>query len=152
MSILPARCWAIRRFNARLSGYGTLGYSWGSLGSASADADANTTLLGFGGRYAFEDLNRGLFAAADLNAGWIDYSSTRRLNGGLGTATGDTHGQLVGGTLRLGYVSPLDFASIEYAIGTRLTHLRMDAFQKAAASWRSTLTASVKITPAVLPM
>ena len=121
------------RFNAQLSGYGTLGYSWGSLGSASADADANTTLLGFGGRYAFEDLNRGLFAAADLNAGWIDYSSTRRLNSGLGTATGDTHGQLVGGTLRLGYVSPLDFASVEYAVGTRLTHLRMDAFRESGS-------------------
>ncbi|MEE7533802.1 tyrosine-protein phosphatase [Klebsiella huaxiensis] len=122
-----------QRVNSQFSGYGTLGYSWGSLGSANADADANTTLLGFGGRYAFEDLNHGLFAAADLNAGWIDYSSTRRMSGGLGTATGDTHGQLFGGTLRLGYVSPLDFASVEYSVGTRLTHLRMDAFRESGS-------------------
>lgn len=121
------------RVNSQFSGYGTLGYSWGSLASANADADANTTLLGIGGRYAFEDLNHGFFAAADLNAGWIDYSSTRRMNGGLGTAIGDTHGQLVGGTLRLGYVSPLDFASIEYSVGTRLTHLRMDAFHESGS-------------------
>lgn len=122
-----------QRVNSQFSGYGTVGHSWGSLGSANADADANTTLLGIGGRYAFENLNRGLFAAADLNAGWIDYSSTRRMSGGLGTATGDTHGQLFGGTLRLGYVSPLDFASVEYSVGTRLTHLRMDAFRESGS-------------------
>lgn len=119
-----------QRVNARLSAYGTVGYSRGSLGSANAEADANTTLLGTGARYAFEDLTHGPFAAADLNAGWVDYSSTRRLGGGLGTASGDTHGQIVGGTLRLGYVSPFDVVSIESSIGTRLTHLRMDAFHE----------------------
>ncbi len=122
-----------QRVNSQFSGYGTLGYSWGSLGSANAEADANTTVLGIGGRYAFKDLNHGLFAAGDLNAGWIDYSSTRRMNGGLGSTTGDTHGQLVGGTLRLGYVSPFDFASVEYSVGTRLTHLRMDAFDESGS-------------------
>jgi hypothetical protein len=30
-------------------------------------------------------------------------------------------------------VSPLDFASVEYAIGTRLTHLRMDAFHESGS-------------------
>lgn len=122
-----------QRVNSQLSGYGTLGYSRGSLGSANANADANTTLLGIGGRYAFTDLNRGVFAAADLNAGWIDYSSTRRMNGGLGTAAGDTDGQRIGGTLRLGYVSPFDFASVEYSVGGRLTHLRMNAFQESGS-------------------
>ncbi|MFQ9623830.1 MAG: autotransporter outer membrane beta-barrel domain-containing protein [Enterobacteriaceae bacterium] len=32
-----------------------------------------------------------------------------------------------------GYVSPLDFASVEYAVGTRLTHLRMDAFRESGS-------------------
>ncbi|MEF3099187.1 tyrosine-protein phosphatase [Raoultella terrigena] len=122
-----------QRVTSRLSGYGTLGYSWGSVGSANAEADANTTLLGAGARYAFEDLSHGPFAAADLNAGWVDYSSTRRLGGGLGNATGDTHGQLFGGTLRLGYVSPFDFVSVESSIGTRLTHLQMDAFHESGS-------------------
>lgn len=122
-----------QRVNAQLSAYGTVGYSWGSLSSANAEADANTTLVGIGTRYAFEDLAHGSFAAADLNAGWVDYSSTRRLNGGLGTASGDTHGQVVGGTLRLGYVSAFEAVSVESSIGTRLTHLRMDAFHESGS-------------------
>lgn len=122
-----------QRVNAQLSAYGTVGYSWGSLSSANAEADANTTLVGIGTRYAFEDLAHGPFAAADLNAGWVDYSSTRRLNGGLGTASGDTHGQVVGGTLRLGYVSAFEAISVESSIGTRLTHLRMDAFHESGS-------------------
>lgn len=122
-----------QRVNAQLSAYGTVGYSWGSLSSANAEADANTTLVGIGTRYAFEDLAHGPFAAADLNAGWVDYSSTRRLNGGLGTASGDTHGQVVGGTLRLGYVSAFEAVSVESSIGTRLTHLRMDAFHESGS-------------------
>lgn len=119
------------RVNSQLSGYGTLGYSWGSL--ASASADANTILLGMGGRYAFDNLNHGFFASADINTGWIDYSSTRRMNGGLGTASGDTHGLLVGGALRLGYVNSLELASVEYSVGTRLTHLRMDSFHESGS-------------------
>lgn len=122
-----------QRVNAQLSAYGTVGYSWGSLSSANAEADANTTLVGIGTRYAFEDLAHGPFAAADLNAGWVDYSSTRRLNGGLGTASGDTHGQVVGGTLRLGYVSAFEAVSVESSIGTRLTHLHMDAFHESGS-------------------
>lgn len=119
-----------QRVNAQVSGYGTVGYSRGTLGSAGAEADARTTLLGTGIRYAFRDLAQGPFAAADLNAGWVDYSSTRRLDGGLGTASGDSKGQLFGGTLRLGYVSQSDIADIEMSAGTRLTHLRMDGFRE----------------------
>ncbi|QHM77951.1 Tyrosine-protein phosphatase [Mixta theicola] len=119
-----------QRVNARLSGYGALGYSWGSLGSAGAEADANTTMLGAGARYAFEDLSYGPFAAADINAGWVDYSSTRRLGGGLGTAAGDTHGQLFSGALRVGYVSQHEMFSVETSVGARLTHLHMDGFRE----------------------
>ena len=121
------------RFNSQFSGYGTAGYSWGSLGSADADADANTTLLGVGARYAFQDLAYGPFVAADLNAGWVDYSSTRSLGGGLGTASGDTSGQLYGGTLRLGYVSRFDLLSVESSLGSRLTHLRLDGFRESGS-------------------
>jgi protein-tyrosine phosphatase len=119
-----------QRVNAQLSGYGTLGYSWGSLGSAGAEADANTTILGAGARYAFEDLAYGPFAAADIHAGWVAYSSTRRLGGGLGTASGDTHGQLFGGALRLGYVNQYEMLSIESSVGARLTHLHMNGFRE----------------------
>lgn len=118
------------RSNNQLSSYATVGYSKGSLGSAGASADANTTQFGIGTRYAFQTLSSGLFTAADLNAGWVDYSSKRRLNAGLGTVSGDTNGQLFGGTLRLGYVSQFEGINVETSFGTRLTHLKMDSFHE----------------------
>ena len=119
-----------QRFSGQLSGYGTFGYSDGSIGGAGGDVDANVTLLGLGARLGFTSLEAGPFVSADLNAGWVDYSSKRELGGGLGTARGDTHGQILGGTLRLGYVQTTDGLSLEPSIGARVAHLNLDGFKE----------------------
>lgn len=54
-------------------------------------------------RYGFSSMERGLFVDANASAGYVDYTSKRELGGGLGTAKGDSHGNLTGATLALGY-------------------------------------------------
>lgn len=119
-----------RRVDAQLSGYGAIGYSHGSIGSAGAEAKTRTDLLGLGARYAFTDLAQGPFVSADLLAGRVDYRSDRALYNGLGRATADADGYLVDGALRVGYLRPFTFGSVEAALGTRLTHLRLDALKE----------------------
>ncbi|WP_337065062.1 tyrosine-protein phosphatase [Rouxiella badensis] len=119
-----------QRFNSRVSGYGTFGYDRGSVGAAGGEVKTNLTFVGAGGRLAFNNLDAGAFLAADVNAGWVNDNGKRQLGGGLGTAWGDTEGQLVGGTLRLGYASDLGWVRVEPSVGGRVSYLKLDAFQE----------------------
>lgn len=119
-----------QRFSERLSGYAAFGYSRGSIGGAGGEVDTDLTLGTLGLRYAPGGLERGLFLAADASAGWIDYHSKRELGGGLGTAKGDTHGNLASAGLALGYRMPSAGLTLEPSLGVRVSRLELADFDE----------------------
>jgi len=119
-----------QRFSENLSAHGGIGYSRGSVGGAGGEADTDYTFLSAGARFAPNGLEQGLFVDADANAGWLDYDSKRDLGGGLGTAKGDSHGNLYGLTLALGYRVPVSEVILEPSLGVRFSHLNLNGFQE----------------------
>ena len=119
-----------QRFSEQVSARGGIGYSKGSVGGAGGEADTDFTFLDLGARYGFTSLERGLFVDANLSAGYLDYDSKRDLGGGLGSAKGDTHGNLSGATLALGYRMPLNTVILEPSLGVRVSRLDLSGFQE----------------------
>jgi len=119
-----------QRFSEQLSARGGIGYSKGTVGAAGGEADTDFTFLDLGARYGFTSLERGLFADANLSAGYVDYDSKRDLGGGLGSAKGDTHGKLSGATLALGYRLPMNDMVLEPSLGVRVSRLDLSGFQE----------------------
>ncbi|WP_435608345.1 tyrosine-protein phosphatase [Pseudomonas knackmussii] len=119
-----------QRFSDQLSATAGFGYSRGSVGGAGGEVDTDLTFLRAGARFAPDSLEQGLFVDADLSAGWLDYDSKRELGGGLGTAKGDTHGTLSGGSASLGYRIPVKDAILEPSLGVRISHLDLSGFQE----------------------
>jgi protein tyrosine/serine phosphatase len=119
-----------QRFSEQLSGHAGLGYSKGNVGGAGGEADTDLTFFSMGARFAPEGLERGLFVDANASAGYIDYHSQRDLGGGLGTAKGDSHGNLTGATLALGYRVPVSGVILEPSLGVRISHLDLSGFQE----------------------
>lgn len=119
-----------QRFSEQLSARGGIGYSKGSVGGAGGEADTDFTFLDLGARYGFTSLERGLFVDANLSAGYVDYDSKRDLGGGLGSAKGDTHGNLSGATLALGYRMPMNTVILEPSLGVRVSRLDLSGFQE----------------------
>lgn len=119
-----------QRFSEQFSARGGIGYSKGSVGGAGGEADTDFTFLDLGARYGFTSLERGLFVDANLSAGYVDYDSKRDLGGGLGSAKGDTHGNLSGATLALGYRMPLNTVILEPSLGVRVSRLDLSGFQE----------------------
>jgi protein tyrosine/serine phosphatase len=119
---------ATQRFSEQLSARGGFGYSKGSVGGAGGEADTDFTFLNVGARYGFTSLEQGLFLDANASAGYIDYDSKRDLGGGLGTAKGDTHGNLTGATVALGYRAPVNGMTFEPSLGLRISHLDLNGF------------------------
>ncbi len=117
-----------QRFSEQLSARGGFGYSKGSVGGAGGEADTDFTFLNVGARYGFTSLEQGLFLDANASAGYIDYDSKRDLGGGLGTAKGDTHGNLTGATVALGYRAPINGMTFEPSLGLRISHLDLNGF------------------------
>ncbi|MBP4000291.1 tyrosine-protein phosphatase [Pseudomonas koreensis] len=119
-----------QRFSEQFSARGGIGYSKGSVGGAGGEADTDFTFLDLGARYGFTSLERGLFVDANISAGYVDYDSKRDLGGGLGSAKGDTHGNLNGATLALGYRMPLNTVILEPSLGVRISRLDLSGFQE----------------------
>ncbi|MFJ5283033.1 tyrosine-protein phosphatase [Pseudomonas sp. NPDC088429] len=117
-----------QRFSEQLSARGGFGYSKGTVGGAGGEADTDFTFLNVGARYGFTSLEQGLFLDANASAGYIDYDSKRDLGGGLGSANGDTHGNLTGATLALGYRAPVNGMVFEPSLGFRVSHLDLNGF------------------------
>jgi protein tyrosine/serine phosphatase/uncharacterized protein YhjY with autotransporter beta-barrel domain len=117
-----------QRFSEQLSARGGFGYSKGTVGGAGGEADTDFTFLNVGARYGFTSLEQGLFLDANASAGYIDYDSKRDLGGGLGTAKGDTHGNLTGATVALGYRAPINGMTFEPSLGLRISHLDLNGF------------------------
>lgn len=119
-----------QRFSEQLSARGGFGYSKGTIGGAGGEADTDFTFFNIGARYGVTSLERGLFVDANASAGYIDYDSKRELGGGLGTARGDTHGNLTGATLALGYRIPVSGVVWEPSFGFRVSHLDLGGFKE----------------------
>ncbi|WP_448695084.1 tyrosine-protein phosphatase [Pseudomonas moraviensis] len=119
-----------QRFSEQLSARAGFGYSKGSVGGAGGEADTDFTFLNLGARYGLTSLERGVFVDASASAGYVDYDSKRELGGGLGTAKGDTHGNLTGATLALGYRAPLSGVIVEPSLGFRVSHLDLQGFKE----------------------
>ncbi|WP_282357782.1 tyrosine-protein phosphatase [Pseudomonas sp. PS01303] len=119
-----------QRFSEQLSARGGFGYSKGTVGGAGGEADTDFTFLNVGARYGFTSLEQGLFLDANASAGYIDYDSKRDLGGGLGSAKGDTHGNLTGATLALGYRAPVNGMVFEPSLGFRVSHLDLNGFKE----------------------
>ncbi|WP_159814784.1 tyrosine-protein phosphatase [Pseudomonas sp. 18058] len=119
-----------QRFSEQLSARGGFGYSKGTVGGAGGEADTDFTFLNVGARYGFTSLEQGLFLDANASAGYVDYDSKRDLGGGLGSAKGDTHGNLTGATLALGYRAPVNGMVFEPSLGFRVSHLDLNGFKE----------------------
>ncbi len=119
-----------QRFSDQLSGHVGFGYSRGTVGAAGGEVDTDLTFLNAGARFAPNGLERGVFVAADASAGWVDYDSKRQLGGGLGSARGDTHGNLSSASLALGYRLPTTGVTLEPSLGMRVSHLNLDGFNE----------------------
>nr|WP_294971466.1 tyrosine-protein phosphatase [uncultured Pseudomonas sp.] len=121
---------ATHRFSDNLSARVGAGYSWGSLGSAGADADADLALLTLGARWAPDDLSQGLYADLRLDAGWIDYDGKRDLGNGLGIAKGDGNGSFYAATGLLGYRLHVGGLDLEPSISLRSARVKLDDFHE----------------------
>lgn len=119
-----------QRFSEQLSAHAGFGYSRGNVGGAGGEVDTDLTFFSVGARFAPGSLEHGLFVSADANAGWLDYDSKRELGGGLGTAKGDSHGNLSGASLALGYRLPVNAMIVEPSLGVRISHLDVSGFQE----------------------
>ncbi|MCF5705506.1 tyrosine-protein phosphatase [Pseudomonas syringae] len=119
-----------QRFSEQLSARGGFGYSKGTVGGAGGEADTDFTFLNVGTRYGFTSLEQGLFLDANASAGYIDYDSKRDLGGGLGTAKGNSHGNLSGATVALGYRAPINGMTFEPSLGLRISHLDLNGFKE----------------------
>jgi protein-tyrosine phosphatase len=121
---------ATHRFNNRAGANLGIGYNWGSVESAGADATLNTVLATFGGRYGFSTLEAGPYVTARADVGWVDYQSERALGGVLGTANGDTNGAVFSGMAGLGDVIRLAPFTITLQTGVRVTHVTLGSFNE----------------------
>lgn len=84
------------RFNERISANAGVGYGYGSISSAGGNVKTDSVYMTFGVRAALSDLQQGPYSALQGNVGYVDYQSTRSLGEGLGTAKGDSRGELFG--------------------------------------------------------
>ena len=116
-----------------LSAFIGVGDNVGSVASAGAGASVNTGLATFGGRYGFSALEAGPYVAARGDIGWVDYTSTRALGGGLGTARGHTSGGLYSSRLDFGDVIRLDPFAITPQAGIRVANASLGGFDESGS-------------------
>ena len=121
---------ATYRINSQASATMGLGYNWGSVDSADADATVNTVLATLGGRYGFSGLDAGPFIEGRAEASWVDYESKRGLGNGLGSATGSTTGVVYSGQIRVGNAIRLIPLTITPQVGVRVAGVSLDGFNE----------------------
>jgi protein-tyrosine phosphatase len=124
---------ATYRIDTQASVFFGIGYDWGSVGSAGANADVGTVLGTIGGRYAFGALDEGPFVAARADIGGVDYRDKRPLSSGLGTASGTTSGAVYGGQALVGDVIRLAPFTVTPQAGIRVAHVTLGGFQESGS-------------------
>ncbi len=141
---------ATHRFNNQTNANLGIGYNWGSVASADADATLNTVLATIGGRYGFANLEEGFFVAARGDVGWVDYESKRTLGGGLGTARGSTNGAVYSGLFSLGDVIRLSPFTMTLQTGVRVTHVSLGGFDENGSDLALSINGIDQTYPSVL--
>ncbi|HUB10849.1 MAG TPA: tyrosine-protein phosphatase [Acetobacteraceae bacterium] len=121
---------ATYRIDTRSSVVVSLGYDWGTVGSAGATADVDTVLGTIGGRYAFGSLANGPYLDARVDIGGINYQGERPLGGGLGTVRGSAPALAYGGQALLGDMIRLASVTIAPQAGVRVAHVMLSGFQE----------------------
>lgn len=116
------------RIDAQSSAFVGVGYNSGSVSSAGGNADLNTGLAAFGGRYALSSLDHGLYVAARAQLGYVDDATSRSLGFGLGSARGHTDGGVFGARADLGNVVRLAPWTLTPQLGLRATYVRLGRF------------------------
>ena len=124
---------ATYRIDKQASVFMALGYDWGHVGSAGANADVGTVLGTIGGRYAFRSLEEGPYVAARADIGGLDYQAKRPLGGGLGTASGGAPGMVYGAQAVLGDVIRLAPVTVIPQAGVRVAHVTLNGFQESGS-------------------
>lgn len=121
------------RFNEQASADLGIGYDWGSIGSAGANAAVNTVLATIGGRYGFSSLEFGPFVTGRVDVGSVQYQSTRVLGEGLGEATGNTDGTFYGGLAGVGDVMRFAPFTVTLQTGVRIAGVSLDGFDESGS-------------------
>jgi protein-tyrosine phosphatase len=124
---------ATYRIDTQASVYLGIGYDWGTVGSAGANANVGTVLGTIGARYAFGSLEEGPFVAARADLGGVDYQDRRPMGGGLGTARGTTSGVIYGGQAVLGDVIQLATFTVTPQAGIRVAHATLGGFNESGS-------------------
>ncbi|WP_342322575.1 tyrosine-protein phosphatase [Kosakonia sp. BYX6] len=118
------------RYNDRSTAHGALGYSHGQVSSSGGTVNTQTTSLALGARYGVTSLDDGPWAGLQGSAGYIGYESARHPGGGLGSASGDTHGRYYSGQASLGWLFSGSTITFAPTIGLQMTHLHLDSFHE----------------------
>lgn len=139
-----------RRYNNHVSAYLGTGFLADDVESADADADVDSLLMIFGGRYALSTLATGPFLGCRLNVGLVDYHSTRPLGDGLGTASGSTDGISASGRLDLGTVVDLGVLTLTPQVGVLLSHTSLDSFSEQGSELALNINSVSLTTPSAL--
>ena len=124
---------ATYRIDTQASVFLGIGYDWGMVGTAGANADVGTALGTIGGRYAFDSLEEGPYVAARADIGGVDYQVRRPIGGRLGTASGTTSGVVYDGQAALGDVIRMASLTITPQAGIRIAHVTLGSFNESGS-------------------
>jgi protein tyrosine/serine phosphatase len=119
---------ATHRFDGQNSAYVGLGYNWGQVSSAGADADVNAFVATLGGRHGFQSLDQGAYVAGGLSLEVVDYKADRPLGEGLGTAHGSSNGDVYAGRVELGDVITRGVVTLNPLLAVEVAHAKLDGF------------------------
>ncbi|SQI41666.1 Protein tyrosine/serine phosphatase [Leminorella richardii] len=118
------------RFNERISANAGVGYGYGSISSAGGNVKTDSVYMTFGVRAALSDLQQGPYSALQGNVGYVDYQSTRSLGEGLGTAKGDSRGELLGARASVGWLLTQGGVTLDPRLGVQVSHLNLNGFRE----------------------
>jgi len=139
-----------RRYNDHASVYLGAGFLADDVESADADADIDSFLMIFGGRYARSTLADGPFVGCRFNVGVVDYRSTRPLGNALGTASGSTEGVTASGRLDLGTIVDLGTFTLTPQVGLLVAHTSLDGFSEQGSELALNVNSISLTTPSAL--
>ena len=124
---------ATYRIDTQASVYLGIGYDWGTVGSAGANADVGTVLGTIGARYAFGSLEEGPYVAARADLGGVDYQDRRPMGGGLGTATRHDVWRDLWRAGGAGRRDPLAPFTVTPQAGIRVAHVTLGGFNESGS-------------------
>ncbi len=122
------------RLGARTSLDAGLGYDWGGIRSAGADARVDVFLMTMGARYALSSLAAGPFVAGGGSVDVVSVHDNRPLGDGLGTAIGNSHGMIYALYAQAGDVLPMGDVILTPQLGFDLSNTALEGFKEQGSS------------------